>query len=78
MDPILIVGAGPTGLVLAIELARATGCHSLLLPRILPLGETDALELDLLAELSGLLALEHGPVPGNYLAEARAAWPDDE
>ena len=36
------------------------------------------LELDLLAELSGLLASEHGPVPGNYLAEARAAWPDDE
>jgi hypothetical protein len=36
------------------------------------------LELDLLAELSGLLAAEHGPVPGEYLAEARAAWPDDE
>jgi|GEM_PF-2094025 len=36
------------------------------------------LELDLLADLSGLLASEHGPVPGNYLAEARAAWPDDE
>ena len=36
------------------------------------------LELDLLADLSGLLVSEHGPVPGNYLAEARAAWPDDE
>lgn len=36
------------------------------------------LEVDLLAELSELLAAEHGPVPGKYLAEARAAWPDDE
>jgi Arc/MetJ-type ribon-helix-helix transcriptional regulator len=36
------------------------------------------LELDLLAELSELLAAEHGPVPEEYLAEARAAWPDDE
>jgi Arc/MetJ-type ribon-helix-helix transcriptional regulator len=39
---------------------------------------TRQLELDLLAELSELLASEHGPVPANYLAEARAAWPDDE
>jgi Arc/MetJ-type ribon-helix-helix transcriptional regulator len=36
------------------------------------------LELDLLAELSELLASEHGPVPEENLAEARAAWPDDE
>jgi Arc/MetJ-type ribon-helix-helix transcriptional regulator len=36
------------------------------------------LELDLLAELSELLAAEHGPVPEEYLAEARAAWPDGE
>jgi hypothetical protein len=36
------------------------------------------LELDLLAELSELLASEHGPVPARYLAEARAAWPGDE
>lgn len=36
------------------------------------------LETDLLAELSGLLAAEHGPVPEEYLAEARGAWPDDE
>lgn len=36
------------------------------------------LELDLLTELSGLLAAEHGPVPEEYLAEARAAWPGDE
>jgi hypothetical protein len=36
------------------------------------------LELDLLAELSELLSTEHGPVPEEYLAEARAAWPDDE
>lgn len=36
------------------------------------------LEKDLLAELSELLAAEHGPVPEEYLAEARAAWPDGE
>ena len=36
------------------------------------------LELDLLAELSGLLTSEHGPVPEEYLEEARAAWPDGE
>ena len=36
------------------------------------------LGLDLLAELSELLAAEHGPVPEEYLAEARAAWPDSE
>ena len=36
------------------------------------------LELDLLADLSDLLTSEHGPVPEEYLAEARAAWPDDE
>jgi hypothetical protein len=35
-------------------------------------------ELDLLAELSELLTSEHGPVPEEYLAEARAAWPDEE
>jgi Arc/MetJ-type ribon-helix-helix transcriptional regulator len=35
-------------------------------------------ERDLLAELSDLLAAEHGPVPEEYLAEARAAWPDGE
>ena len=29
---------------LAVELARATGCHSLLLPRILPLGALDESE----------------------------------
>ncbi|MDA3648098.1 hypothetical protein LZ318_22120 [Saccharopolyspora indica] len=36
------------------------------------------LELDLLAELSGLLDAEHGPVAEELLAEARAAWPDTE
>jgi hypothetical protein len=36
------------------------------------------LEMDLLAELSELLAAEHGPVSEQYLAEARAAWPDGE
>jgi Arc/MetJ-type ribon-helix-helix transcriptional regulator len=39
---------------------------------------TRQLELDLLAELSELLTAEHGPVPEEYLAEARAAWPDSE
>lgn len=39
---------------------------------------TRQLELDLLDELSELLAAEHGPVPEEYLAEARAAWPDSE
>jgi Arc/MetJ-type ribon-helix-helix transcriptional regulator len=39
---------------------------------------TRQLELDLLSELSELLASEHGPVSEEYLAEARAAWPDDE
>ncbi len=38
---------------------------------------TRQLELDLLAELSELLTAEHGPVPEEYLAEARAAWPDE-
>jgi hypothetical protein len=36
------------------------------------------LEVDLLAELSEALAMEHGPVPPEYLAEARAAWPDGQ
>ena len=36
------------------------------------------LELDLLADLSDLLTSEHGPVPEEYLAEARAAWPDEQ
>ena len=35
-------------------------------------------ELDLLADLSELLTSEHGPVPEEYLEEARAAWPDGE
>ena len=37
---------------------------------------TRQLELDLLAELSELLTVEHGPVPEDYLAEAQDAWPD--
>ena len=36
------------------------------------------LEVDLLAELSDVLAVEHGPVAPEYLAEARAAWPDGQ
>jgi Arc/MetJ-type ribon-helix-helix transcriptional regulator len=39
---------------------------------------TRQLELDLLDELSELLTAEHGSVPEEYLAEARAAWPDGE
>src|SRR5579859_2505322 len=39
---------------------------------------TRQLERDLLTDLSELLAAEHGPVPEEYLAEARAAWPDSE
>jgi Arc/MetJ-type ribon-helix-helix transcriptional regulator len=37
---------------------------------------TRQLDRDLLADLSELLAAEHGPVPEKYLAEARSAWPD--
>jgi hypothetical protein len=36
------------------------------------------LELDLLTELSDMLDSGYGPVPEKDLAEARAAWPDDE
>lgn len=36
------------------------------------------LELDLLAELTGLLDAEHGPVSEEFLAEAGATWPDAE
>jgi Arc/MetJ-type ribon-helix-helix transcriptional regulator len=39
---------------------------------------TRQLELDLLDELSELLTAEHGSVPEEFLAEARAAWPDGE
>ena len=39
---------------------------------------TRQFELDLLAELSELLTSEHGPVPEEYLEEARAAWPGGE
>jgi Arc/MetJ-type ribon-helix-helix transcriptional regulator len=39
---------------------------------------TRQLEMDNLDELSALLTSEHGPVPEEYLAEARTAWPDGE
>jgi hypothetical protein len=39
---------------------------------------TRQLQLDLIAELSGLLTTEHGPVPEENLAEARAVWPEGE
>ena len=35
-------------------------------------------ELDLLAEFTDLLDSEHGPVSGEFLAEAGSAWPDAE
>ena len=37
---------------------------------------TRQLELDLLADLADELNAEHGPVPDEFLAEAKAAWPD--
>lgn len=40
--------------------------------------ECRQLELGLLAELSELLASEHGPVPEKCVAEARGVWLDDE
>ena len=39
---------------------------------------TRQLERDLLTDLSESLASAHGPVPEEYLAQARAAWPDGE
>ena len=39
---------------------------------------TRQLEMDMLDELSALLTSEHGPVPEENLAQARAAWPDGE
>jgi hypothetical protein len=39
---------------------------------------TRQVELHLLAELSDLLESEYGPVPEEYLAEAQAAWPDNQ
>jgi Arc/MetJ-type ribon-helix-helix transcriptional regulator len=37
---------------------------------------THQLELDMLAELSGLLEADHGPVSETLVEEAEAAWPD--
>ena len=39
---------------------------------------TRQLEMDMLDELSALLTSEHGPVPEENQAQARAAWPDGE
>ncbi|GAA4138033.1 hypothetical protein [Actinomadura keratinilytica] len=36
------------------------------------------LESDLLAELAAELEAEHGPIPEEFLAEARDAWPDHD
>jgi hypothetical protein len=35
-------------------------------------------QMELIAELSGLLAAEHKPVSEEFLAEARAAWPEGD
>src|ERR1700721_3038515 len=51
---------------------------SVSMPEDLTVAVTRQLERDLLAVLSELLAAEHGPVPEEYLAEARAAWTDGE
>lgn len=64
----------PEGLTAAVQRRVGRGKFSQYVTEAV----TRQLELDLLAELSELLASEHGPVPEEYLAEARAAWPDDE
>src|SRR5580658_7188649 len=64
----------PEGLTAAVQQRVGRGKFSQYVTEAV----TRQLELDLLAELSDVLATEHGPVPEEYLAEARAAWPDDE
>lgn len=64
----------PEGLTAAVQQRVGRGKFSQYVTEAV----TRQLELDLLAELSDLLAAEYGPVPEEYLAEARAAWPDSE
>jgi Arc/MetJ-type ribon-helix-helix transcriptional regulator len=64
----------PEGLTAAVQQRVSRGKFSQYVTEAV----TRQLELDLLAELSDLLAAEYGPVPEEYLAEARAAWPDSE
>lgn len=64
----------PEGLTAAVQQRVGRGKFSQYVTEAV----TRQLELDLLAELSDLLAAECGPVPEEYLAEARAAWPDSE
>jgi Arc/MetJ-type ribon-helix-helix transcriptional regulator len=64
----------PEGLTAAVQQRVGRGKFSQYVTEAV----TRQLELDLLAELSDLLAAEYGPVPEEYLAEARAAWPDGE
>jgi Arc/MetJ-type ribon-helix-helix transcriptional regulator len=64
----------PEGLTAAVQQRVGRGKFSQYVTEAV----TRQLELDLLAELSDSLTSEHGPVPGELLAEARAAWPDGE
>lgn len=64
----------PEGLTAAVQQRVGRGKFSQYVTEAV----TRQLELDLLAELSDLLAAEYEPVPEEYLAEARAAWPDSE
>jgi Arc/MetJ-type ribon-helix-helix transcriptional regulator len=64
----------PEGLTAAVQQRVGRGKFSQYVTEAV----TRQLELDLLAELLELLESEHGPVPEEDLAEARAAWPDGE
>jgi Arc/MetJ-type ribon-helix-helix transcriptional regulator len=64
----------PTDLTVAVQERVGRGKFSQYVTEAV----TRQLERDLLADLSELLTAEHGPVPEEYLAEARTAWPDGE
>jgi len=64
----------PADLTAAVQLRAGPGKFSQYVTEAV----TRQLDMDLLDELSALLASEHGPVPEEYLAEARNAWPDAE
>jgi hypothetical protein len=64
----------PADLTAAVQLRVGPGKFSQYVTEAV----TRQLDMDLLDELSALLASEHGPVPEEYLAEARTAWPDAE
>ena len=64
----------PEGLTTAVQQRVGKGEFS----RYVTEAVARQLELDLLAELSGLLEAEHGPVPEEYITEVGDAWPDAE